>query len=96
DAATGLCEPISGHTNKISCLAVEGSNLYSISMDDSFRVTSTDTDECGAEEVTFDSEPKSLSVTKDGLAVVSCIDQTVVVISNGKKMSSRKFDFIPS
>ena len=47
DAATGLCEPIAGkhHKNQVSKLAIEGTNLYSISMDDTFRLTSTETNE---------------------------------------------------
>ena len=49
DASTGMCEPISGkhHKNQVSKLAIEGNNLYSISMDDSLRVTSTETNEYG-------------------------------------------------
>ena len=47
DASTGMCEPIAGkhHTNQVSKLAISGSNLYSISMDDSFRLTSTEKNE---------------------------------------------------
>ena len=42
-----MCESLAGkhHSNQVSKLAVSENNLYSISMDDSFRTTSTETNE---------------------------------------------------
>lgn len=98
DAATGMCELITGkhHRNQVSKLAIEGDNLYSISMDDSLRVTSTETNTYGGDSVSFDAQPISLAVGKDGLALVCCVDKTIVVSRNGRKVSSKKFEFQPS
>ncbi|XP_028391390.1 WD repeat-containing protein 1-like [Dendronephthya gigantea] len=98
DVSNGMCEAISGkhHSNQVSKIAISGSNLYSISMDDSFRVTSTETNEYSGDSIAFDAQPINLAVGKDGLAMIICVDQTIVVTRNGKKVASKKFDFQPS
>ena len=74
-----MCEPLGGkhHANQVSKLAISGASLLSISMDDSFRVTSTETNEYSGESVAFDAQPINLAAGKDGLATIICIDQTV-------------------
>ncbi|XP_019625840.1 PREDICTED: WD repeat-containing protein 1-B-like [Branchiostoma belcheri] len=94
DTSTGAHDVIcgKGHKNKVSGMGVQGGNLITCSMDDSVRYTHVPGTEYGPDAVTMDSQPQGVGLGKDGLSVVACTNE-VVVVRNGRKMFSLPVDF---
>jgi len=93
DAATAIAAPFqgTGHGNAITQMHLAGSNLVTISMDDSIRYTSLSTLTYSADKTALDGQPSDLAVgrrTAD-LAVVST-NQGVSLLRGGKQVASVK------
>lgn len=84
-----------GHKNQVTDMKVNENQLVTCGMDDTVRFTSLETQEYGPDFVGMDSQPKSVAVGKNGLAIVPCTNE-IVVIQNGKKVSSLKANYEPA
>nr|XP_046240438.1 WD repeat-containing protein 1 [Scatophagus argus] len=88
DAGTGEndCFSGKGHTNQVSKMVTDGSELVTCSMDDTLRYTSIGKKEYSASDVVkMDFQPKSVSAAPGGLSLAVCIGQ-IVLLKDKKKL----------
>lgn len=85
-----------GHTNGVQKIHAAGSHLVSCGMDDTVRFATlpAEVPEFNT-SVKLPSQPSDTATTTDGLAVVACIDQ-IVVLRDQAIVSSFKTDYQPS
>ncbi|XP_065071602.1 WD repeat-containing protein 1-A-like [Rhopilema esculentum] len=97
DARTGAGTKISGkpHTNQVNSMGISGNYLISCGMDDTVRFVNVPGKEFLDESIGMDSQPKALSVGKDGLVVVACIKE-IVIIRNHRIVHKESVDYEPS
>jgi WD40 repeat protein len=80
------------HESQISASVIAGDKLYTISMDDTLKISST-ADRVWGESLPLDLQPHGLAVSSSGLAVV--VGGNTVLVIKGGKIASRttvKFD----
>ncbi|KAJ0069043.1 hypothetical protein NL108_016658, partial [Boleophthalmus pectinirostris] len=102
DSGETECFSGKGHTNSVSRICVnENHELVSCSMDDTVRFTSTSATEyslcvlSSGDVVKMDSQPKSVSVSSGGLALVVCIKGIVLLKDKRKVFTLDDLDFEP-
>lgn len=83
-----------GHTNQITDMTLCGNDLATCSMDDTVRLTSLETLEYGSHSVKMQSQPTGVASGKDGLVVVACLKE-IVVLRDGSPVFSLPVDFEP-
>jgi WD40 repeat protein len=84
----------SGHENQISAAAVSGDQLYTISMDDSLKISSIGSKTWG-ERIALDLQPSGLAVGNSGNGIAVVVGGNTVIVVKGGKIASRttvKFD----
>jgi WD40 repeat protein len=92
---TGEATEFSGaaHKNQVSAIRVNGDNLYTISMDDSIKISSISSKQWG-NSVDLGVQPTGLDVAKsDGQFVVVVAGENVIVLRNGSIVSKEKLKF---
>lgn len=94
DVKTGETELFKGkeHGSQVTALAVAGGNLYSISMDDTLKISSISSQTWG-DSLPLDLQPLCLAVEKNGEFAVVCGLTTALVIRNGKIVSRNDLKF---
>lgn len=94
DVKTGETELFQGkeHGSQVTALAVAGGNLYSISMDDTLKISSISSQTWG-DSLALDLQPLSLAVEKNGAFAIVCGLTDALVIKNGKIVSNNKLSF---
>jgi len=83
------------HMNQINSMNVFGNYLVSCGMDDTVRYVNVPGNEFLENYVGMDSQPKALSSGKDGLVVVACIKE-IVVIRNHRVVHKEVVDYEPN
>jgi len=99
DVATGATLPMvgKGHSNQINRLFVQGSNLVSIAMDDTVRITPVNTRQYSGEAVALDSTPADLAVGKKNQDLILTVTlNQVVVLRNGKIANKHALKYQPT
>jgi len=79
-----------GHTNQINDMVLDGDYLVTVGMDDVVRFTKTAAGEYGSDTVKMNSQPKAVD-SKNGVAVVGCSKEVVVLEAPGRKVSTTPF-----
>eukprot|EP00794_Sanderia_malayensis_P005444 gene5444-6126_t len=94
---TGAAEKVPGksHTNQVNSMSISGNYLVSCGMDDMVRFVNVPGGEFLDDRIGMDSQPKSVAAGKDGLVVVACINE-IVVIRNQRVVHHEPVDFEPS
>eukprot|EP01113_Clastostelium_recurvatum_P019475 TRINITY_DN2296_c0_g1_i4.p1 TRINITY_DN2296_c0_g1~~TRINITY_DN2296_c0_g1_i4.p1 ORF type:complete len:628 (-),score=239.85 TRINITY_DN2296_c0_g1_i4:46-1854(-) len=98
DVNTGSTQPMEGqgHTNSVTSIKIQGDHLITCSMDDTVRITPLDSRKYG-DSIPLDGQPAGIAVgTKQQDLIVAVTHKALVVIRNGKVVSSKAADFQPS
>ena len=83
-----------GHENQISAAVVSGDKLYTISMDDSLKISSI-ADKTWGESLALDLQPSGLAVSSSGSGLSVVVGGNTIIVVKGGKIASRttvKFD----
>ncbi|GFO44799.1 actin-interacting protein 1, partial [Plakobranchus ocellatus] len=81
-----------GHVNQVSDMVLDGGHLITVSMDDTLRFTSIESMEYGNDSVKLDSQPRAVD-SRNGVAVVACLNHLIVLQAPGKKLASLPIKF---
>jgi len=95
--STGANDRVSGgHSNSITSVRVQGDDLHSISMDDTYRSTKHGQNYTGA-ATSLGSKPLALGVSRNaaGVALTGTFDQQVQLIRNGAVVATKSVTFNP-
>lgn len=97
DAETGDNEKVGGvhHTNQVSDMSQDVSNIYTCGLDDTVRTLSLQSNEY-INQVKMDSQPRGVACINDVLIVAGFSDLTVLTPSSGAKKSVTPVKFEPS
>lgn len=97
NANTGTCDEVSGtgHTAQIQSLALAGDTLISCSFDDSVRTIDLASGSYSDMVVKMSSQPQGVAAGADGLVVVACLNE-IVVLQNGRLMYTETVKYEPS
>ncbi|KAJ0023594.1 hypothetical protein NQD34_003493 [Periophthalmus magnuspinnatus] len=98
DSENGETECFSGkgHTNSVCRMAVNQNNeLVTCSMDDTVRFTETSSKDYSGDVVKMDSQPKSVSVSSEGVSLAVCINRIVLLKDKKKVFTLDNLDFEP-